>query len=177
MEHQTIVNWAGQTVRLTWQPYKQLKASDIVTSVHGYCFLDGKLVLVQMKGRGFNVPGGHVENGEVPEQALRREVYEEAYIAGNLTYIGAIEVNHSENESFSENGKYPRVGYQLFYRMDITKRFPFLRQYETTARIWVEPEQVPHVMNDHELALLILKEAMTDKRNMVSNIDRESAFT
>ncbi|WP_308462037.1 NUDIX domain-containing protein [Planococcus sp. CP5-4] len=171
MENKTYVNWDGKTVGLTWQPYKQLRASDIVTSVHGYCFLDEKLVLVQVKGRGFNVPGGHVEKGEVPEQALRREVYEEAYIAGELTYIGAIEVDHSENEKFTENKKYPKVGYQLFYRMDITECFPFLRQYETTARIWVEPEQVPHVMNDHEVALLVLKEAMANKRKMVSNID------
>ncbi|MDN5709871.1 MAG: hypothetical protein L0G95_10560 [Planococcus sp. (in: firmicutes)] len=96
MENQTFVIWDGQTVSLTWQPYKQLHASDIVTSVHGYCFLDEKLVLVQVKGRGFNVPGGHVEKGD-----------------------------HSKNEEFTENGKYPKVGYQLFYRMDITKCFPF----------------------------------------------------
>lgn len=169
MENQTYVNWDGQTVGLTWQPCKQLQASDIVTSVHDYCFLDEKLVLVQVKGRGFNVPGGHVEKGEGPEQALRREVYEEAYIAGELTYIGAIEVDHSENEKFTENGKYPKVGYQLFYRMDITECFPFLRQYETIARIWVEPEEVPYVMNDHEIALLVLKEAVSSKRKLVSN--------
>ena len=169
MENQSFVIWDGQTVGLTWQPYKQLQASDIVTSVHGYCFLDEKLVLVQVKGRGFNVPGGHVEKGERPEQALRREVYEEAYIAGELPYIGAIKVAHSENERFVENGKYPMVGYQLFYRMDITKCFPFLRQYETTTRIWVEPEEVPYVMNDHEIALLVLKEAVASKRKLVSN--------
>lgn len=169
MENQSFVIWDSQTVVLTWQPYKQLQASDIVTSVHGYCFLDEKLVLVQVKGRGFNVPGGHIEKGERPEQALRREVYEEAYISGELTYIGAIEVDHSENERFAENGKYPIVGYQLFYRMDITKCFPFLRQNETTARIWVEPEEVPYMMNDHEIALLVLKEAVASKRKLVSN--------
>ncbi|MEZ0480338.1 NUDIX domain-containing protein [Planococcus sp. SSTMD024] len=169
MDDQTFVDWDGQTVSLTWQPYKPLKASDIVTSVHGYCFLEEKLVLVRVKGRGFNVPGGHVEKGEKPGQALRREVYEEAYVDGELTYIGAIKVDHSANERFTENGKYPKVGYQLFYRMDIIKCFPFLRQYETTARIWVEPEEVPYVMNDHELALLVLKEAVASKRKVGSN--------
>ena len=74
MENQTFVDWDGQIISLTWQPYEQLKASDLVTSVHGYCFFDGKLVLVQVNGRGFNVPGGHIEKGEVPEQALRREI-------------------------------------------------------------------------------------------------------
>lgn len=169
MRNQTYVIWDGQTVSLTWQPYKPLKENDILTSVHGYCFLDEKLVLVQVKGRGFNVPGGHVEKGEEPEQALRREIYEEAYIEGDFTYIGAIKVDHSENRGFMENGKYPKVGYQLFYRMDITKCFPFLRQFETTARIWVESEEVPYVMDDHELALLVLKEAVASNRKLVSN--------
>lgn len=164
MENQTFVDWDGQIISLTWQPYEQLKASDLVTSVHGYCFFDGKLVFVQVNGRGFNVPGGHIEKGEVPEQALRREIYEEAYIEGDLAYIGAIKVDHSENERFMENGKYPKIGYQLFYRVDITKYFPFLRQHETTARIWVEPEEVPYVMNDHEIALLVLKEAVANKK-------------
>ncbi|MGX7595853.1 NUDIX domain-containing protein [Planococcus plakortidis] len=132
MENQTYVIWDGQTVSLIWQPYKQLHASDVVTSVHGYCFLAEKLVLVQVKGRGFNVPGGHVEKGEEPEQALRRGIYEEAYIEGDFTYIDAIRVDHSENEKFMENGKYPKIAYQLFYRVDITKCFPFLSQHETT---------------------------------------------
>lgn len=100
---------------------------------------------------------------------MRREIYEEAYIEGDFTYIGAIKVDHSENRGFMENGKYPKVGYQLFYRMDITKCFPFLRQFETTARIWVESEEVPYVMNDHELALLVLKEAVASNRKLVSN--------
>ncbi|MGM0898053.1 MAG: NUDIX hydrolase [Bacillota bacterium] len=164
MENQAYVDWDGQIVCLTWQPHKLIESRDVVTSVHGYCFLDGKLVLVQVKGRGFNVPGGHVEDGEGPEQALRREVYEEAYIAGELTYIGAIKVDHTENEKFLESKKYPKVGYQLFYRLDVTECFPFLRQNETLTRIWVEPEEVPHVVNDHEMALLVLKEALNSKR-------------
>lgn len=171
MRNQTYVMWDGQTVSLTWQPYKQLHASDVVTSVHGCCFLDGKLVLVQVKERGFNVPGGHLENGESPKQALRREIYEEAYIDGDFTYIGAIKVDHSENEKFMENGKYPKIGYQLFYRVDITKCFPFLGQHETTARIWVEPQQVHQVMDDHEVALMVLKEALASKGKVGTAIE------
>lgn len=163
MNNQTYVNWGGHVVSLTWQPYKLLGPSDIVTSVHGYCFLDGKIVLVHVEGRGFNVPGGHIEAGETPEETLHREAYEEAYVTGALTYLGAIQVDHTENEKFVKNGKYPRIGYQLFYRMDITQCLPFLRQHETLSRIWVEPEEVPYVMDDHEIALLVLKEALDNK--------------
>ncbi|WP_409305574.1 NUDIX hydrolase [Peribacillus sp. SCS-155] len=47
------------------------------TSVHGDCFNKGNILLVDPKRRGYNIPGGHVEIGEIPEQALHREAYEE----------------------------------------------------------------------------------------------------
>lgn len=164
MKNQAYVNWGGHVVSLTWQPHMKLETADIVTSVHSYCFFEEKIVLVHVEGRGFNIPGGHIEPGETPEETLHREAYEEAYVTGELKYIGAIRVNHTENAKFVENGKYPRIGYQLFYRMEITECLPFLRQHETLSRIWVEPEEVPYVMDDHEIALLVLTEAINIKK-------------
>ncbi|WP_391118076.1 NUDIX domain-containing protein [Psychrobacillus sp. L3] len=160
MVHQIYVDWGGHKVSLIWHPFTHISQSEIVTSVHSYCFYQGKVLLVQVKGRGFNIPGGHIETGETPEEALHREVYEEGYVKGKLEYIGAIEVNHTENPSFVEKGPYPLIGYQLFYRMDIEECLPFLRKNETISRIWVEPAEVPYVMNDHELSFLVLKEAL-----------------
>ncbi|WP_391209520.1 NUDIX hydrolase [Psychrobacillus sp. L4] len=160
MNSQIYVNWGGNQVSLRWHPYKNINQSEIVTSVHSYCFSQCKVLLVQVKERGFNIPGGHIEFNETPDEALHREVYEEGYVTGKIKYIGAIEVNHKDNPNFEQNGPYPLIGYQLFYRMDVEECFPFLRENETTSRIWVEPEEVPYVMNDHELSLLILKEAL-----------------
>lgn len=160
MNDQLLVDWGGHKVSLKWHPFKILNQSETVTSVHSYCFRKGNVLLVQVKNRGFNIPGGHVENGETPEDALHREVYEEGYVKGRIEYIGALEVNHKENPYFVQDGPYPLLGYQLFYRMDIEECCPFLREHETTSRIWVEPEEIPYVMNDHILSLLILKEAL-----------------
>lgn len=160
--NEIYVNWGGNQVKLTWLAKKIVDVQK-VTSVHGYCFYKGNVLLVNVDGRGFNIPGGHVEKGEIPEETIRREAYEEGYVEGNIQYLGAIEVNHEDNPLFVEGGKYPLIGYQLFYRMDIEKCYPFLRKYETTTRIWVEPEEVPHVMNDHKLSLLVLKEAIIHK--------------
>jgi 8-oxo-dGTP diphosphatase len=159
MSNSTYVNWDGHIIKLTWLP-GFIPELDTITSVHGYCFEADKLLLVNIKGRGFNIPGGHIEQGETPEDALHREVYEEGYVKGNAQFIGALELNHEENPLFDSKGKYPLVGYQLFYAMQISEKLPFKREHEATARVWVEPSEVPYLINDHEIALVILEDAL-----------------
>ena len=159
--------WGSGNVRLTWIPNMEFSADTIFTSTHAVCIKDELVLLTHIPNRGFNFPGGHIEKGEQLEEAIHREVYEEAYVRGMLHYLGAVEVSHEENPQFDPNGKYPLNGYQAFYRLDVTECLPFLREHEATARIWVEPSEVPFVMNDHGLAVEILKEALlvgkTDK--------------
>ncbi|MFJ7667345.1 NUDIX domain-containing protein [Lysinibacillus sp. NPDC097195] len=158
---QTIyVDWNGGNVKLTWMPQMKLTKSLIVTSVHAVCMKDGYVLLSHIKQRGFNYPGGHVEPGEELMDALLRETYEEGYVRGTIQYLGLIEVSHKENPLFNPNGKYPEVGYQAFYRMDVQESLPFLREHEANARIWVEPAEVPFVINDHVLTKVILEEAL-----------------
>jgi cyclopropane fatty-acyl-phospholipid synthase-like methyltransferase len=158
-----IVEWGGQPVKLTWLPDYNIKDEDIVTSVHAICVQNDKIVLSKIKNRGFNYPGGHIEKGESLEEAIHREVYEEAYIRGDITYIGAIEVNHKDNPHFDVTGKYPVVGYQAFYRMDVKSCDSFLRENESLARIWVEPAEVPYVREDHDLTVTILEKALSEE--------------
>ncbi|WP_442599691.1 NUDIX domain-containing protein [Neobacillus sp. D3-1R] len=159
MKKTIYVDWGGNHIRLTWLPDFFPDISK-VTSVHGPCFDKNKVLLVQINGRGFNFPGGHVDSGETPEEAFHREVYEEGYVKGIAHFLGSIEVSHEDNPDFDPNGKYPLIGYQLFYRLDITECFPFQRSDEANTRIWVEPSEVPYVLNDHELAYLVLNEAL-----------------
>lgn len=160
MENQIFVDWGESKVKLKWESKKSISQNEIVTSVHCYCFYKGKILLVHVKKRGFTCPGGHIEIGETPEDTIHREVYEEGYVKGKIYYLGAIQVSHEDNPNFSEKGKYPLIGYQLFYKMDIEECLPFLREYETLSRIWIEPEEFPYVVKDHDLTLLILKEAL-----------------
>ncbi|KOS60333.1 DNA mismatch repair protein MutT [Lysinibacillus agricola] len=137
------MNWSGHHVKLTWLPKKKIDDYSEVTSVHGVCFYKGNVLLVHVNGRGFN------------EEALHRKAFEEGYVKGHIKYIGAIEVNHEDNPLFNAGGKYPLIGYQMFYRMEIQECLPFLREYETISRIWVEPEVVPYIINDHEISQLV----------------------
>nr|WP_206700628.1 NUDIX domain-containing protein [Lysinibacillus sphaericus] len=156
INNETYVDWSGHYLKLTWLPNKNIHDYSQVTSVHGVCFYNENVLLVHVDGRGFNFPGGHIENEETPEEA-----FEEGYVKGPVNYIGAIEVSHEENPLFK--AEYPLIGYQMFYCMEVQDCLPFLREHETISRIWVEPDEVLYVINDHEFSLLILQEALSNK--------------
>ncbi|MBO0992400.1 NUDIX hydrolase [Bacillus sp. SD088] len=137
----SYVDWGGR-VKLTWFPTTELPERKLITSVHAFCFDHEQLLIVDLKERGWDFPGGHIEAGETPEDCVKREVLEEAYVKGLCTFLGAIEVNHSENEQWNAQSPYPLVGYQVFYRMDLTELLPFEGKYESNQRILINPIDV-----------------------------------
>lgn len=153
-------NWNGHKVKLTWMPGEEEPDPSLVTSVHGICLHQGLVLAVHVQGRGFNLPGGHVEPGEAPEEAFHREAWEEGSVKGTAVYLGKMEVSHEEDEHFDPGGKYPMIGYQPFYRMEITEVLPFNREHECLSRIWVEPEEFGHVVDEHRLIGQVLDEAL-----------------
>ncbi|MFD2116709.1 NUDIX hydrolase [Paenibacillus yanchengensis] len=158
----TLVNWGGGTVQLSWQSSSQLPTASLITSVHSYCFWDNKLLLVDLLDRGWDIPGGHIEQGETTEQCCKREVFEEGYVQGDVTLLGYVTVDHHLNDRWTESSPYPKIGYQVFYKMDITEILPFAAQFEAAQRIFIQPEQLAdyykHITPVHEA---ILQEALT----------------
>ena len=69
----------GRPGRFTLMAAGWMPPTQLVTQALGLCFTaDGLVVMVTMDGREWTFPGGTVEDGESVEQALIREVAEEA---------------------------------------------------------------------------------------------------
>ncbi len=50
-----------------------------MNTVYGVAFSDNEFLMVYHSGRkGWEMPGGHIESGETPEVAVKREFIEEA---------------------------------------------------------------------------------------------------
>ncbi|WP_342575990.1 NUDIX domain-containing protein [Solibacillus sp. FSL K6-1781] len=138
----TYVNWGKSRVKLTWEENTLLPQSNLITSVHGFCFQEDQLLLVDLKDRGWDFPGGHIEQEETPEECFKREALEEGYIEGECELLGHIIVDHCENPMWTEGSPYPKIGYQVFYKMNITKLLPFEGKYESTRRIFINPNGI-----------------------------------
>ncbi|MFS0788324.1 NUDIX domain-containing protein [Shouchella sp. 1P09AA] len=102
-------------MQLTWLPMNSLPSTKDVTSAHGFCFYQDKVMLVHLIHRGWDLPGGHINKGESPEDAFRRECMEEGYVTGECTLLGCVEVNHVHNVNWNETSPYPQIGYQAFH--------------------------------------------------------------
>ncbi|WP_082194087.1 NUDIX domain-containing protein [Bhargavaea cecembensis] len=158
----TYVNWGEAKVKLTWKPNDEYPQQNLITSVHGICFYKNMLLLVNLNHRGWDFPGGHIETNETPVECFKREVMEEGYVEGECLFLGYIVVDHNENPNWNEDSPYPKVGYQLFYRMDVEKVHSFVGEFEASERLFIDPIEICDYYHDwHELYQEILDYAST----------------
>lgn len=128
--------WEERRLTVTWEP-GHLPPREQVTQASGICFVaDGRILLVSQDGDHWALPGGHPEPGEAPEQALIREVWEEASArVERFAYLGAQRVDDPEAPAP------PHVYYQLRY-VAWVRLEPFDPQHETRHRRLVAPDQL-----------------------------------
>ena len=85
--------YSGKRVYYKWIPSKNCSKFKPITQVYGVCFTKEGKILIVKDLRDWKLPGGTPEKNEIPEETLKREVFEEAnVIFGDCHMIGVQEV-------------------------------------------------------------------------------------
>ena len=82
-----------------WLETKQLPVHFV--SAAGVVYQDGKVLLIRSERRGWEFPGGIVEQGEALLDGLRREIFEESGIAAEPEAVTGIYQNLARKKGFN----------------------------------------------------------------------------
>ena len=91
------MKWGLQPVRLSAHRMTAIPTEAPTTSVHIVAFQGDKVLVVRDRRGVHGFPGGRLETGESPEEALVREVYEEAraHLKTDYALFSAVRVEYT----------------------------------------------------------------------------------
>lgn len=138
-------HWPSGPVKIVWREAND--SSLPVTGAHGFCFHKGAVVVCSILGRGMTIPGGHLDEGESPEDCIVREATEEACVElRKLKLLGYIEADHSLNAQY--DGPYPMRSVQAIYRADVESVAEFSGEHEANDRQFIDTSELPGVHHE-----------------------------
>jgi 8-oxo-dGTP pyrophosphatase MutT (NUDIX family) len=125
-----------------------------ITMAAAFAFDGDRLLLVDLVERGWDIPGGHLEAGEDPVEAVRREAYEEA--GARLDRLRLFAHNHIRLSGVPQPEHpypYPESAI-VFYLAQVTWLDLFTPTAESRGRGLFDPaaaREVPWVQRHREL--------------------------
>lgn len=118
----------------TWYLSKDVPGDkENIKQSSAYCYKDGKFAIVRKKGsKNWAIPGGHLEEGENPSEAVVREAYEEAYVnIEDPSMIGYQKIDKADGTHI----------YQLRWVAEIKNVLEFKGEYEIEEVKFITPEE------------------------------------
>ena len=117
-----------------------LPPTDRITAAFVFAFDGDQLLMTHLKDRGWDLPGGHIESNETPEQTARREVFEET--GARLNQLTCFAHTHLHIDAPKPNNyTYPYPdSYMVFYWAHIDTLEPFTKTSEADNRQTFDPE-------------------------------------
>jgi 8-oxo-dGTP pyrophosphatase MutT (NUDIX family) len=118
---------------------------DNCPSAYALVFKDGALLLTDLREgerptRGLDIPGGHVDEGETPEESVVREAFEETGVRVKVIKLVAYK-RVTILSSKPENYRYPYpISYMAFYLCEALEETPFEGNEDTHGRVWLKKE-------------------------------------
>jgi 8-oxo-dGTP diphosphatase len=141
----------------------EMPPAGICYTAFAFAFIEDRMLLAHLVKRGWDIPGGHIEPGESPEQAVIRETIEETQVMVEPVELVGI----AELEVFSS---LPWCGWTmpfsaaLFYLCRVVETLPFIPTQETAGRDFFPPDFVRAVATSDNCDLLyeiVLKRVLT----------------
>jgi 8-oxo-dGTP diphosphatase len=118
-----------------------LPAKELITTAFALAFSGDQLLLTNLIKRGWDIPGGHVEAGEMPEETVRREVAEETGTKlGQLHILGHQRLRLLAPKPVEYKYPYPD-SYQVFYWASVISLEDFGPTWETYGQALFAPDQ------------------------------------
>lgn len=128
------IQWLPQPNEISLILDEVLPPRHLITSALALAFHEGSFLMTKLHQRGWDIPGGHIEAGETPEQTMRREVMEEAAVElGNVWLLGYQRIRLLGD--VPEDYRYPHPdSYQVFYIGHVVTVLPFTPTTEAGDR-------------------------------------------
>jgi ADP-ribose pyrophosphatase YjhB (NUDIX family) len=119
-----------------WLPAPFVPPRELTLQSSGICFTEGGRITLVSDGKGWVFPGGWPEDGETLEQALVREVAEEACArVVHAEYLGSV-LTYERTRPLPPGAR--EMGYQARYWARVEHDL-FAPRHEMTLRTEVEP--------------------------------------
>ncbi len=118
---------------------------ETITAALALAFEGDRFLLTNLAARGWDIPGGHVEPRESPEEAMRREVYEETGARlGPARLIGYQQFRIFAPKPTEYRYPYPE-SHQVFYYAQVVSLDELAPSEETTGRALLPPAEARQV--------------------------------
>jgi ADP-ribose pyrophosphatase YjhB (NUDIX family) len=140
------VLWLPQPNKISEVLSSALPPMEQITTVFGLITYKKQILLANLY-RGWDLPGGHVEEEEILEETLVREVYEETkIIAEKPTLIGYQQMEVLAEKPNEYRYPYP-ISYQVHYHAEVKEICDFTGDQETIGRGFFTYEQMERLEN------------------------------
>lgn len=170
------MQWGQQPVRLTASRCLVLPNDAPITSVHIVAFQADRILVVRDRKGQFGFPGGRLEIGETLEEAMHREVYEEAcaYLEPDFQLFAVLKIECTER---LPNREYPHpFSYMGMYVGRLRALDPIRSDPAgiITARDLFRKSDCDNRLDQHDR--ILLREAMEVLKTMPNGMRRLRAF-
>jgi len=122
---------------------------------------DGRIVAADVTNRGVDIPGGHIDEGETAEEAMRRETHEETFV----TVEKPVLIDVWQLSSNDEHIGLAERPYLLLYAAKVKSIEDFVANDEVSRRLMLTPNEfISEYFGDKKQAEKMLTQAIAALR-------------